>query len=70
MNSVAAHTAGQQLMVTAGKEGWFNNGQVADRSGRIRDIFLNPIYLNDQPRLSVYLSGHLFQVPCEPDPLL
>ncbi|MBW2442008.1 MAG: carboxypeptidase regulatory-like domain-containing protein, partial [Deltaproteobacteria bacterium] len=40
---------GQQLMVTAGKEGWFNNGQVSDRSGRIRDILLNPIYLDDRP---------------------
>ena len=46
---VAAYPPGQQLMVTAGKEGWFNNGQVADRSGRIRDILLNPIYLDDQP---------------------
>jgi hypothetical protein len=35
--------------VTAGKEGWFNNGQVADGSGRIRDIFLNPVFLNDRP---------------------
>ena len=46
---VAAHPPGQQLMVTAGKEGWFNNGQVADRSGSVRDILLNPIYLGDQP---------------------
>jgi len=46
---VAAHSPGQQLRVSAGKEGWFNNGQVADRSGRIRDILLNPIYLDDQP---------------------
>ncbi len=36
-------------MVTAGKEGWFNNGQIVRRSGRTRDIFLNPVYLNDQP---------------------
>jgi hypothetical protein len=46
---VAAHRPGQQLMVTAGKEGWFNNGQAADRSGRVQDISLNPIYLNDHP---------------------
>ena len=46
---VAAHKPGQQLMVTAGKEGWFNNGQAADRSGRVQDISLNPIYLNDHP---------------------
>ena len=45
---VAAHRPGQQLMVTAGKEGWFNNGQVAGISGRIRDILLNPIYLDDR----------------------
>jgi hypothetical protein len=46
---VTAHSPGTRLLVTAGKEGWFNNGQVAERSGRIRDIFLNPVYLNDQP---------------------
>ena len=46
---VAAYPPGQQLMVTAGKEGWFNNGQVTDRSGRIGDIVLNPIYLDDRP---------------------
>ena len=46
---VAAYPPGKQLMVTAGKEGWFNNGQVADRSGRIGDILLNPIYLDDRP---------------------
>jgi hypothetical protein len=46
---VAAYPPGQQLMVTVGKEGWFNNGQVTDRSGSVRDILLNPIYLNDQP---------------------
>ncbi len=39
----------RRIVVTAGKEGWFNNGQVADRSGRIRDIVLNPIYLDDRP---------------------
>jgi hypothetical protein len=46
---ISAHSPGTRLLVTAGKEGWFNNGQVAGRSGRIRDIFLNPVYLNDQP---------------------
>jgi len=40
---------GTRMAVTAGKEGWFNNGQAADRSGRIRDIVLNPIYLDDRP---------------------
>ncbi|MDP2647257.1 MAG: multiheme c-type cytochrome [Desulfobacterales bacterium] len=37
------------LRVTAGKEGWFSNGQVWDGSGRMADIFLNPVYLSDQP---------------------
>jgi len=46
---VVDYPPGQQLMVTAGKEGWFNNGQVTDRSGRIGDILLNPIYLDDRP---------------------
>ena len=44
-----SYPPGQPLMVTAGKEGWFNNGQLADRSGRIADISLNPIYLDDRP---------------------
>jgi hypothetical protein len=46
---ITSYPPRQQLMVTAGKEGWFNNGQVADRSGSVRDILLNPIYLDDQP---------------------
>jgi hypothetical protein len=46
---ITAHPPGTRLLVTAGKEGWFNNGQVTGGSGRIRDIFLNPVYLNDQP---------------------
>jgi hypothetical protein len=40
---------GKKFWVTAGKEGWFNNGQVALPSGRMNDIFLYPIYLNDRP---------------------
>jgi hypothetical protein len=44
-----ARPPGTRFMVTAGKEGWFNNGQVANASGRIRDIFLNPVFLNDSP---------------------
>jgi len=44
-----AHSPGERLIMTAGKEGWFNNGQVVNRSGRIQDIFLNPVYLDDQP---------------------
>ena len=41
--------AGSKFWVTAGKEGWFNNAQVAPPSGRMNDIFLYPIFLNDQP---------------------
>ncbi|NIR17399.1 MAG: hypothetical protein GWN86_27210, partial [Desulfobacterales bacterium] len=37
------HVSGDRVWVTAGKEGWFNNGQIAYRSGRTRDIFLNPV---------------------------
>lgn len=43
------YTPGARLIVAAGKEGWFNNGQLANRSGRIQDIFLNPVFLNDHP---------------------
>jgi hypothetical protein len=43
------HLSGTRLRVTAGKEGWFNNGQISYRSGTMRDIFLNPVYLNDRP---------------------
>ncbi|MBW2338150.1 MAG: hypothetical protein JRF47_15595, partial [Deltaproteobacteria bacterium] len=46
---VVAHSVGTELRVTARKEGWFNNRQVTGRSGRIRDILLNPIYLDDRP---------------------
>jgi len=46
---VTAHAPGTRFMVTAGKEGWFNNGQVANTSGHLRDIFLNPVFLNDSP---------------------
>jgi hypothetical protein len=45
----AALRPGSRLVVTAGKEGWFNNGQQVDGSGRVRDIVLNPIYLDDRP---------------------
>jgi hypothetical protein len=45
----AAHSPDERLIVTVGKEGWFNNGQIANLSGSTRDIFLNPVYLNDRP---------------------
>ena len=44
-----AHSTGERLIVTAGKEGWFNNGQIANFSGPTRDVFLNPVYLDDHP---------------------
>jgi hypothetical protein len=44
----AEHIPGRRVIVTAGKEGWFNNGQIANFSGRTRDIFLNPVYLDDR----------------------
>jgi hypothetical protein len=45
----AAHMPIQGMKITAGKEGWFNNGQLVVHAGRTRDIFVNPIYLNDRP---------------------
>ena len=45
----AAHPSGARLIVTAGKEGWFNNGQAVRGSGRTRDIFLNPVFMDDRP---------------------
>ena len=44
----ATPSPGERLIVTAGKEGWFNNGQIANFAGRTRDIFLNPVYLADR----------------------
>ena len=44
-----SHPLGQRLLITAGKDGWFNNGKVRFLSNAIGDIFLNPVYLNDQP---------------------
>ena len=43
------HVHFQGVKVTAGKEGWFNNAQYAGPLGRVQDIYLNPIYLNDNP---------------------
>jgi hypothetical protein len=37
-----------KLGITAGKEGWFNNVQARKSYGPPGDIFLNPVYLNDQ----------------------
>jgi len=37
-----------RVLLTAGKEGWFNNGKAAYPSGDAGEIFLNPVYLNDQ----------------------
>ena len=40
---------GIRVKVTAGKEGWFSNGQIAMIGDRIKDIFLNPVYRDDWP---------------------
>ena len=45
---LSAHPPGTRPRVTAGKEGWFNNGQVAGGSSRMPDILLNPVYLDDR----------------------
>ena len=44
-----ARVPSQGVRITAGKEGWFNNAQIAGPSGLVQDIYLNPIYLNDNP---------------------
>ena len=44
-----AHVHFQGVRITAGKEGWFNNARFAGPLGRTQDIYLNPIYLNDNP---------------------
>jgi hypothetical protein len=44
-----AHVHFQGVKITAGKEGWFNNAQFAGPLGRAQDIYLNPIYMNDNP---------------------
>jgi hypothetical protein len=41
--------SGSVYKITAGKEGWFNNGEMDYGSANIGEIFLNPVYLNDQP---------------------
>jgi hypothetical protein len=41
--------SGMRFMITAGKEGWFNNGALGYGSGNLGEIFLNPVFLNDQP---------------------
>ncbi|MEJ2657402.1 MAG: carboxypeptidase-like regulatory domain-containing protein [Desulfobacterales bacterium] len=44
----AAHLSSQGTKITAGKEGWFNNAQYTGQSGRVQNVHLNPIYLNDR----------------------
>ena len=44
----AVHPPGARLRVAAGKEGYFNNGQVSYLSGDVSAIYLNPIYLKDR----------------------
>jgi len=43
------HLSRSKLWVTAGKEGWFNNGQVSYPSGGAGDISVNAVSLNDRP---------------------
>ncbi len=45
----SGHSRGTRLRVTAGKEGWFNNGLILNRSRPEGEIYMNPVYLNDQP---------------------
>jgi hypothetical protein len=40
---------GIRVKVTAGKEGWFSNGQIMIVGNRIKDIFLNPVNRDDWP---------------------
>ena len=42
----SSHYPATRLKITAGKEGWFNNGKMTGSRG---DIILNPVYLADQP---------------------
>ena len=44
----SAHLPGQRRMVTAGKEGWFNNGQMVAHGGAMPDIKLNPVPRGDR----------------------
>jgi len=44
-----AHLPRSRPRITAGKEGWFNNGQFVNLQGDTNDIVLNPIPRNDQP---------------------
>jgi len=44
-----AHLPAQSLKVTAGKDGWFNNGHLAYPVGRAGDIVLNALPYHDDP---------------------
>jgi len=39
---------GTRLKITAAKQGWFNNGIITSGPGRERNIYLNPVFLNDR----------------------
>jgi len=43
------HQPARSLKVTAGKDGWFNNGGMAYPVGEAGDIFLNPLPRGDSP---------------------
>ncbi len=44
-----AHVSAGKVILTTGKESWFNNGGMAYPSGRVGDIFINAVPRNDQP---------------------
>jgi len=43
------HVPWPRFRITAGKEGWFNNGQFANQTDLSGEVFLNPILLDDRP---------------------
>lgn len=45
----SAYLSAQSVKVTAGKDGWFNNGRLAYPVGRAGDIVLNPLPYDDDP---------------------
>lgn len=44
----SSHPPGKRLLLSAGKQGWFNKGVVAVQGGPESVINLNPVYLDDQ----------------------
>jgi len=44
----SSHLPGQRRLITAGKEGWFNNGQIVMHGGAMPDINLNAVPRSDR----------------------